>query len=177
MGNAFLHADGDSPDEVTRSDLQRELAKRLRRLKSIISFESLSEDDLFRSTHFAAAETVWALTDGRAGRYEQPPDVIEVMPSADDRVENVDEEGSEPAEPQPTAGPLHEEEIGAFLKSVGFEIRDRLHLGGNLWILGDENISSRVQSLSKMGWEFSYRDGGGQGTGYQSAWLYRKSSR
>ena len=61
--------------------------------------------------------------------------------------------------------------MGAYLASLNLDVRDRLDLGGNLWVLGDRDMEVLIAALEGKNLQFKYRPGGGRGTGYAPGWL------
>jgi hypothetical protein len=171
MGNSLLQAIADDPAGVSRMDLMRELTKRLRRFRSIVSFESLDDVQMNLSINSAASASVHALSGGSSGALETVPEIVEstTLPSAaEDITAELDEQHTSQA-----SWELNYENVGDYLRNFGLDIRNRLEINGNLWAMGDEELSSLMTGLEKKGLVFEYRPDGGSGTGYEPAWLLR----
>ena len=174
MGNSLLEAADNGVTGFSRMDLMRELTKRLRRFRSIVSFESLDDRELGGLIMSAASASVFALSGGDAGTDEQAPVISDSASQVESR--NGIPGDSERRGGKEDAGSIefNNENVGDYLRNFGFDVRDRLELGGNLWVMGDEELSSVISALENKGLEFVYRADGGSGTGYESAWLLQK---
>lgn len=58
-----------------------------------------------------------------------------------------------------------------FFNQRGFEVIDKRHLGGNLWIVGGQELSAAMSDLAARGIKFSFKPEGGKATGHRAAWF------
>jgi len=167
IGNVLIQAHAASGRSVARSELVREIVKWLVRYRSIVLFESMTEGDLKYTVNTAAQLALTGMTAGEVGA----PEII--PPSRSDGTDGSSdvEVGSTVA--SDSSGPLTNETLAEYLEFLGLDVRDRLDLGGNLWVLGDSSLDTVMAQLGAKGVQFDYRSEGGRGTGYQSAWLFR----
>lgn len=150
-----IHAQASSPP--ARSELIREVMKWLVRYRSIVLFESLEQFELQSLVDTVTNLALHAMTDGREGYVEQIPDVAQ---------------SSTAQSTVPVTSGGHRS-LREYLESLGLETRDRLDLGGNLWVIGDQSLESVMENLRSQGARFDLRPDGGRGTGYRPAWLFR----
>jgi len=177
MGNSLLKVIEGETSGITRMDLMRDLTKRLRRSRSILSFESLDEGVLTRSITDAAMASIYALSNGSYGVREYVPEIVDVTNQNVNLNGNVDDSGTGGSDEATDSFELNNENVGDYLRNFGLDVRDRLDLGGNLWVMGDQELASVISALNAKGLDFAHRSGGGRGTGYESAWLLRKISK
>jgi hypothetical protein len=171
ISNNFLRVAAESRGQTTRSDLMREMIKRVRRLRSIISFESLLDNELNETVQAAVSASAFALTGGGAGQDERAPDAVETEVEEVRPTERfvAGQDTSDSSVTIPVT--LNRRNVGAYLASLNLDVRDRLDLGGNLWVLGDRDMEVLIAALEGKNLQFKYRPGGGRGTGYAPAWL------
>jgi very-short-patch-repair endonuclease len=55
--------------------------------------------------------------------------------------------------------------------SMGCEVIDKRPLGGNLWILGGNELDAAMSELAARGIKFSFKPEGGKATGHRAAWF------
>ena len=111
----------------------------------------------------------------KLGKAEPTPNVIEVVESATRSGPRATVEETASLDGFSADQPPPEEELDRVLGGLGFELRDKLGLKGNLWILGDESLRSRIEELSRIGLRFEYRHPGSRGTGHRPAWLLQSN--
>ena len=163
LGSAVIQHAASAPRSVARSELMRESAKRIQRLRSIISFESLSREELDKLVSNSVAATQFAMTDGAFGSAEKRPDLVETdIPG--EQASIAAQEINDVAQ------------LVNHIQSIGLEFRDRTWAGGNLWIIAGLEIQDEIDRLAESGYDFVFLSAGGRGTGHRPAWLLRSSS-
>ncbi|WP_409305728.1 AAA domain-containing protein [Peribacillus sp. SCS-155] len=60
-----------------------------------------------------------------------------------------------------------------YLVSQGYEVIDQRDKGGNLWVIGDENLQSELNLLRSRNIKFSYSPNGSRTTKKRAAWYYK----
>jgi len=166
IGNVLIEAHEASGRSVARSELVREIVKWLIRYRSIVLFESMTESDLKQTVNTAAQLALSGMTTGEVGT----PEII--PPSRSDAIDRISDAEVESAVTSTSSDSLTKETLAEYLEFLGLDIRDRLDLGGNLWVLGDSALDAVMAQLDAKGLKFDFKPEGGRGTGYQPAWLF-----
>lgn len=63
-----------------------------------------------------------------------------------------------------------------FFKKMGCEVNDKRPLGGNLWIIGGQELASMMSEFAARGVTFSFKPEGGKATGHRPAWFTTSST-
>lgn len=66
------------------------------------------------------------------------------------------------------------QEIVIFLKSYGFEIIDKRHVGGRLWVIDDPRFNDLASVLNNRGFQFIFTANGSGSTKDRPAWYSKK---
>lgn len=73
--------------------------------------------------------------------------------------------------PEGKAQVVPDSDLIPYLSKMGLEIVDNRTAGGNLWIVGGQELSGLMEQLRARGTRFRFLQNGGRGTGNRPAWL------
>jgi len=61
-------------------------------------------------------------------------------------------------------------DLTSYLSDRGLEIVDKRPSGGNLWVIGGQELSGLMEQLQRRGTKFDFTPNGGKASGYRAAW-------